>query len=52
MILLRGKECGAADLLQVLPHSQSLSNLIQDSTIWGCHGGEYKDGCLLGCSAV
>jgi hypothetical protein len=21
-------------------------------TIWGSHGGEYVDGCLLGCSAV
>jgi hypothetical protein len=20
--------------------------------IWGSHGGEYEDGCLLGCSAV
>jgi hypothetical protein len=22
------------------------------SRIWGSHGGEYEDGCLLGCSAV
>jgi hypothetical protein len=22
------------------------------SRIWGYHGGEYEDGCLLGCSAV
>jgi hypothetical protein len=22
------------------------------SMTWGCHGGEYEDGCLLGCSAV
>jgi hypothetical protein len=20
--------------------------------IWGSHGGEYEDGCLLGCSTV
>jgi hypothetical protein len=20
--------------------------------IWGSHGGEYEDGCLLGCSAM
>jgi hypothetical protein len=23
----------------------------KSSTIWGSHGGEYEDGCLLGCSA-
>jgi hypothetical protein len=22
------------------------------SRIWGSHGGEYEDGCLLGCSDV
>jgi hypothetical protein len=22
------------------------------SSIWSSHGGEYEDGCLLGCSAV
>jgi hypothetical protein len=22
------------------------------SRIWGSHGGEYEDGCLLGCSTV
>jgi hypothetical protein len=27
-------------------------NTFQLSRIWGFHGGEYEDGCLLGCSAV
>jgi hypothetical protein len=23
-----------------------------EGSIWGSHGGEYEDGCILGCSAV
>jgi hypothetical protein len=26
--------------------------LLKCSEIWGSHGAEYEDGCLLGCSAV
>jgi hypothetical protein len=45
----------------ILKHSQILINvifiscirIIRDlSRIWGSYGGEYEDGCLLGCSAV
>jgi hypothetical protein len=28
------------------------SNTINPCSIWGSHGGEYEDGCLLGCSTV
>jgi hypothetical protein len=28
------------------------SNRCIVSWIWGSHGGEYEDGCLLGCSSV
>jgi hypothetical protein len=35
-------------LLEFLLHSNSIFTW----SIWGSHGGEYEDGCLLGCSAV
>jgi hypothetical protein len=31
---------------------EQLNNHRSLSRIWGSHGGEYEDGCLLGCSAV
>jgi hypothetical protein len=31
---------------------QTADEFILLSRIWGSHGGEYEDGCLLGCSAV
>jgi hypothetical protein len=27
-------------------------NIKQQSRIWGSHGCDYEDGCLLGCSTV
>jgi hypothetical protein len=26
--------------------------MFMNNKIWGSHGGEYEDGCLLGCSAI
>jgi hypothetical protein len=34
------------------PTTWPSSESAESSRIWGSHGGEYEDGCLLGCSAV
>jgi hypothetical protein len=33
-------------------HSSEYLAYIYTSRIWGSHGGEYEDGCVLGCSKV
>jgi hypothetical protein len=42
----------ASSCLQNMSHMTQRANACRISSIWGSHGSEYGDGCLLGCCAV
>jgi hypothetical protein len=50
--ILHVKMLKLTNLICVNVPRRSKENLRPLSRIWGSHGDEYEDGCLLGCSAV